>query len=88
MAPVIKTGCEKAISLLTRRKKNMGMGARIPLAADMRDNNTALEDKLPQSSSLVVTTEFHQKPSGPVLSANHLGNINNYGHMWKKCGHV
>lgn len=35
----------------------MGMRGRIPLAADMKDNKTRLEDKLPRSSSLVVNTE-------------------------------
>lgn len=35
----------------------MGMRGRIPLAAGMRDNKTKLEDKLPQSSSLIVNIE-------------------------------
>lgn len=60
MAPVIKTGWKKAISLLTRRKKK-GVGGemrgRIALAADMRDNKTRVEDKLPQISPLAVNTE-------------------------------
>lgn len=52
----LKQGGKRQFLCLLKERKKKGMRGRIPLP-DMRDNKTRLEDKLPQSSSLVVNTE-------------------------------